>query len=144
MDDANRKADSNQTVVSNQQPTQDQNAPAAATAGSVGSVQKELAPIGSKVKSEISKIIEASERAPAIPTEGVEQVSDKLILTDEHKVEHAGESISVPNQPQGAVGLLKRDEVKAGLQVSPVYSGRWLAEVRRRVLKMFGLWKKKE
>lgn len=138
MDNANKAAVDNQvTSVGANNP--------------VGLAQKEQAPpISPKVKLEISKIIEASGKEPEIPTEvreaGVEQVSDGLPLTDEHKavgIEHAKESTPFPTQPSGLVNVPAIDEAKRDLKISPVYSVRWLAELRKRVLKMFGLWKEK-
>ncbi|MEK7534554.1 MAG: hypothetical protein AAB600_04420 [Patescibacteria group bacterium] len=137
MDNTNNK-----TVVD------DNKATFASPTGPVGLAQKELAPISSKVKSEISEIIEASEKAPSVPTEareaGVETVIDEMSLTPEHKavgIQHAKESMPVPNQPSGSASLLKIDEVKEGLRISPIYSGRWLAELGKKVLNRLGLWK---
>lgn len=113
----------------------------------VGSVQKERVPISPKVVSEISEIIKASEETPSVPTEvkeaGIEEVSDRLTLTDEHKalgIQHAGESTPVSTQPSGVVSL---EEVRQELEMNPTSSGRWLGELRRKVFKFFGLWKEK-
>lgn len=140
MDNTNDKTRSNQPVPSSQPVAQ---------SSSVGLVQKEQeVPISSSVQSEISEIIKASEEGPHVSKEvrevGVKKVSDRFPLTKEHTgvgIQHAGESTPVQTQPSGLVKIPEIREVKVDLQISPIYSARWLAEVKRRVLKMFGLWK---
>lgn len=110
----------------------------------VGLSQKEQAPISQDVGP--SEFITSSETEPRLDREvreaGVEQVSDRFPLTEEHKavgIQHAPESTPFPSQPSG----IKIEEVKKGLQISPAYSARWLAELGRKVLKGLGLWKEK-
>lgn len=139
MDDTNNKTGVREQSVPSSQPAVTQPSP-------VGLAPKEQAPISSKVVSEISKIIEVSEKEPHVPKDvieaGVKQVSDRFHLTKGHTdvgIQHAGESTQFPSQPPE----IKIEEVKKGLQISPAYSARWLAELGKKVLKRFGWWKEK-
>lgn len=137
MDNTNNKTGvGNQAVTSNQPIGQ---------SSAVGLAQKEQAPISSKVASEVSEIIEASEKAPRISAEereaGVEQVSDKLRLTEEHKavgIEHAKESTPVATQPLGIVKLPMSEEevLKTIKTTSKSDSKRWLAVLVEKIYKL--------
>jgi len=143
MDDANQIKNQNQNAQSQVKPQQDQNVTNVATSSSVGSVQKEQAPISAKVESQISEIIEASEKSPTIPTEvkeaGVEEVSDKLTLTDEHRaigMEHAKESTPVLNQASVAKIMSEEEALKTIKTTSKSESKHWFAVLIEKIYKI--------
>lgn len=109
---------------------------------SVGLAHKEQEPESQGVATSEFITSEAEPLDREVRDAGVEQVSDRLPLTDEHKavgIQHAPGSIEFPSQPPA----IKIEEIKKGLQISPAYSTRWLAELGRKVLKGLGLWKEK-
>lgn len=134
MDNTNNKT----AVVDNQ-------AAPIGTSNPVSLPQKEQTPISAKLTSEVSEIIEASEKEPVVPPEvreaGVEQVPDKLTLTDEHKalgIEHAGESTPAHTQLLGTVKLPMSEEeaLKTIKTTSNTDSKHWLAVLIEKIYKI--------
>ena len=95
------------------QPVQDQKSAPFATPAPVSLPQKEQAPVISDAsKDQAAELIKPSEEEPKIPQEvkeaGVEAVSEKPYLTEEHKalgIKHAKEGTPVSTQPSGIVKL---------------------------------------
>lgn len=111
-----------------------------------GSLSKEKAPIGPNLSEFIRPA--GPEGSPNVSKEekaaGVEVKSDKPNLTFEHKelgVDHAGPHVSVPTSPSGKVTLpMSEEEVTAQLKTGQDDdSGKWLAGLIRKVIKVFGL-----
>jgi len=108
----------------------------------IGLAQKEQAPppISPKVTSEVSAIIEPSEKEPPISTEvreaGIEEVSERLPLTDEHKaigIEHAGESTPVDTQPK--LPMSENEALKIIKTTKNSDSKHWLAVLIEKIYK---------
>jgi len=112
----------------------------------VGTAQKEKPPIRPKVVPEVSAIIAESEREP-----GIEPVDGQVPFTKDHKeidMQHAGGSMPVDVDTKALGGkfptiLPTIGEVKENLTQPISNSARWLAELGRKILKRFRLWKGK-
>jgi hypothetical protein len=103
--------------------------------GPVSSAMSELRPAGSEVSHEISQELRDI---------GVEEKQDRPDLTDEHKelgVNHAGPHVPVPTRHSGKVKLpMSEEEIESKLRTGQDDdSGKWLAGLVKKVIKVMGL-----
>ena len=142
-DDTNQAVTFAQPVVPAGQQAPSQQAPAA-PAVPIGLPQKEQAPIVEK-GAVAPEVITPSEPEPKIDQEvkeaGVEKVSDKLTLTDEHKalgIEHAKESTPVATKTLDTIKLPMSEEetLRTIKTTSKSDSKHWLAVLIEKIYKI--------